>query len=133
MQINGKEMRDYVREYQRLNEKYKREGINVHTREKIANDMGLSVQQADRYKKIYLLISEIQELIFTDQIGMSNVYPIASHNVAEQHEIYGILQSAIRDNYKMSRSCVMQIVSEYRNGKRIWDEIKPKCSSYVSA
>lgn len=132
MQINGKEMRDYVREYQRLSEKYKREGINVHTREKIANDMGLSVQQADRYKKIYLLISEIQELIFTDQIGMSNVYPIASHNIAEQHEIYGILQSAIRDNYKMSRSCVMQIVSEYRNGKRIWDEIKPKCASYAS-
>lgn len=132
MQTKGKDMRDYVREYQRLIEKYEREGIKVHTREKIAKDMGLSVQQADRYKKIYLLISEIQELIFSNQIGMSSVYPIASHTIVEQREIYSILQSAIRDNYKLSRSCVLQIVIEYRNGKRVWSEIKPKCFSYTS-
>ena len=82
MKIKGQEIREYVREYRRLIDKYKREGVKVHTRKRIANDMGLSVQQADRYKHIYSLISEIQELVYTDVIGMSNAYPIDSHSVA---------------------------------------------------
>lgn len=131
MQIKGQEMREYVREYQRLIDKYKLEGIKVHTRKRIANDMGLSVPQADRYKHIFLLISEIQELIFTDVTGMSSVYPIASHSVAEQYEIYSILQGAIKENYKMVRPCIAQIVNEYRSGKRFWSEIKPACFMYA--
>ena len=117
MGTKGQEMREYVREYQRLADKYKREGLKVHTRTLIANDMGLSVQQADRYKHIYLLISEIQELIFTNQIGMSSAYPIATHSVAEQYEIYHILQEAVQEKYKMVRPCVTQIVNEYRRHK----------------
>lgn len=131
MQIKGQEMREYVREYQRLIDKYKREGVKVHIRKRIANDMGLSIQQADRYKHIFLLISEIQELIFTDVTGMSSVYPIASHSVAEQYEIYSILQGAIKDNYRMVRPCITQIVNEYRSGKRFWSEIKLACSAYA--
>lgn len=131
MKIKGQEIREYVREYQRLIDKYKREGIKVHTRMRIASDMGLSVQQADRYKHIFLLISEIQELIFTDKIGMSSVYPIATHSVAEQYEIYHILQEAIHEKYKMVRPCIAQIVSEYRRGNKIWEEIKPACSRYA--
>lgn len=131
MKIKGQEIREYVREYRRLIDKYKREGVKVHTRKRIANDMGLSVQQADRYKHIYSLISEIQELVYTDVIGMSNAYPIASHSVAEQHEIHIILQDAINDNYKLVRSCIAQIVNEYRRGKRVWNEIKPSCTVYA--
>lgn len=131
MQTKGQEIREYVREYQRLIDKYEREGIKVHTRKRIANDMGLSVQQADRYKHIFSLISEIQDLVFTDIVGMSNVYPIASHSVAEQYEIYSILQGAIKENYKLVRPCITQIVNEYRSGKRLWSEIKSACSAYA--
>ena len=137
MKIKGQEIREYVREYRRLIDKYKREGVKVHTRKRIANDMGLSVQQADRYKHIYSLISEIQELVYTDVIGMSNAYPIASHSVAEQHEIHIILQDAINDNYKMVRSCIAQIINEYRSGKfgrneprSVWsDKLRCSCGS----
>ena len=61
MKLSGAQIREYTRDYQRLVEKYASEGITVHTRERIAKDMGLSVQQADRYKKINLLITDIQE------------------------------------------------------------------------
>lgn len=132
MRITGNEMREYTRDYQRLIDKYKREGINVHTRKKIANDMGLSIPQADRYKRISLLISEIQELIFAEVIGMSSSDPIASHSVTEQYEIYSILQGAIQENYRLVRQCVAQIVNEYRMGKRDWCEIKDSCSIYAS-
>lgn len=131
MKIKGQEIREYVREYQRLMDKYEREGLKVHIRLRIAHDMGLSIQQADRYKHIFSLISEIQKLIFTDQIGMSSVYPIATHSVAEQYEIYRILQEAIAEKYKMVRPCITQIVSEYRRGNKNWEEIKPMCVMYA--
>lgn len=64
--LTGTQIREYTRDYQRLVEKYANEGIVSHARERIAKDMGLSIQQADRYKKINSLISEIQELVYSD-------------------------------------------------------------------
>lgn len=130
MKNNGLETRDSVRDYQRCQEKYEEEGIK-HTREKIAKDMGLSVQQADRYKQIAELISDIQELVFNSTLGMSSVQPISTHSRAEQYEIYNILQDAISENCTLTRDCIAKIVREYRNGKRLWSEIKPACTAYV--
>lgn len=124
MKITGTQIREYTRDYQRLVEKYANEGIIVHTRERIAKDMGLSVQHADRYKKINSLISDIQELVFTDVIGMSSTFPIATHADWEQQEIKDILFDAIRDHNKLTRPCVKHIVDEYRSGKKEWEEIK---------
>lgn len=125
MKITGSQMREYTRDYQRLVEKYTGEGIVVHTRTRIAKDMGLSVQQADRYKKINSLIADIQELVFTNVIGMSSSFPIATHADWEQQEINEILHDAINDHCMLTRSCIKHIVNEYRSGKKTWVEIKP--------
>lgn len=124
VKLTGTQIREYTRDYQRLVEKYANEGIVSHTRERIAKDMGLSIQQADRYKKINSLISEIQELVYSDVLGMSNSFPIATHFAWEQHEIKEILFDAIRDNCTLTRPCVKHIVDEYRSGKRHWKDIK---------
>lgn len=128
MKLSGAQIREYTRDYQRLVEKYASEGITVHTRERIAKDMGLSVQQADRYKKINLLITDIQELVFSCDLGMSSSFPIATHFAWEQHEIKEILFEAIRDGCILTRPCVKHIVDEYRLGQKHWSDIK---SSYV--
>lgn len=124
MKLTGTQIREYTRDYQRLIEKYESEGLAVHTREKIAREMGLSVQQADRYKKINSLVSDMQELVFTEVMGMSSSFPIATHAVWEQYEIKQILDEAMRDHCVLSRPCVKHIVDEYRSGKRHWEEIK---------
>ena len=41
MKLSGAQIREYTRDYQRLVEKYASEGITVHTRERIAKDMGV--------------------------------------------------------------------------------------------
>lgn len=125
MKLIGTQIREFTRDYQRLSEKYANEGIVSHTREKIAKDMGLSIQQADRYKKMNSLISEIQELVFSDILGMSTSFPIATHSAWEQHEIKEILFDALHDNYALTRPRVKHIVDEYRSGKRHWADIKP--------
>lgn len=124
MNLTGTQIREYTRDYQRLEEKYANEGIVSHTRERISRDMGLSIQQADRYKKMNSLISDIQELVFDKVIGMSSSFPIATQSDWEQHEIKEILYSAIHDNWKLTRPCVKHIVDEYRSGKRDWTDIK---------
>ena len=95
-------------------------------REEVANRLGISVQQADRYKQFNKIILPVWDMVRNEEIGMSSVLPMASHTPEEQAEIYDIIVECVHsmdDDEKPNRKTVKMIIDKYREGKRSWQEI----------
>ena len=107
-------------------------GFSGNPRLETALRMGLSKQQADRYRYFAYTVPEVQNLVREGKSGLTNLAIIASHPEAEQREIYSILQEAIKDDCRLIRDAVNQIVYKYRDGLKTWAEIKPSCLKFIA-
>jgi hypothetical protein len=91
-------------------------GFPENVREEIARRMGISVQQADRYKQLNKVIPQALELIRQESIGMSSLLPLATFDEAEQLEILKMLKNYMGSGQTLTRENVKEIVEAYRNG-----------------
>lgn len=108
----------------KMHEQYlKDSGFTGNKREEIAKRLGLSIQQADRYNTMNKVILPVWDMVSAEKVGMSSVLPMASHNEAEQEEIYGIMQEALSDGATLTRDCMKKLIDGYRDGKKSWSEI----------
>ena len=107
-----------------LHERYlKSIGFKGSLREEIAKRLDVSVQQADRYKKMNDVILPVWDMVRKEVVGMSSVLPMGVHPENEQVEIYEIMQVALKQGATLTRETVKAIVDGYRAGKKTWAEI----------
>ncbi|MDR3364813.1 MAG: ParB/RepB/Spo0J family partition protein [Clostridiales Family XIII bacterium] len=82
----------------------------------VAELLGMSKSQSDRYKYIAKTVPAIQELISSCELGMSNAVPIAKFKPAEQEEIATVLKGLLKDGEELTREYVRTICEGYQNG-----------------
>ena len=92
-------------------------------REEIAKRLGISVQQADRYKQMNRVILPIWDMVRAEEVGMSSVVAMATHSEAEQMMILGIMQDALKKGETLTRDAMKKIIDGFRAGKKTWAEI----------
>lgn len=103
----------------KMHEEYLNEsGFTGRKREEIAKRLGISVQQADRYKKFNDVILSVWGMVTEGIVGMSSVLPMATHNVQEQNEIYNLLKEHYENGNTLSREVCNKIIKAYREGKK---------------
>lgn len=85
-------------------------------REEIANRLGISMQQADRYNQMNKIIYPVWDLIRDEKVGMSSVLMMSSHPEEEQQEIYNMLIDCMNDGNKITRDLCENLIKAYRNG-----------------
>lgn len=108
----------------KMHEEYLNEsGFKGKKREEIAKRLGISVQQADRYKKFNDVIISVWEMVSNGIVGMSSVLPMATHSVEEQEEIYLLLKEYYDKNSNLTRETCNKIIKGYREGKKTLNEI----------
>ena len=108
----------------KMHEQYLMEsGFAGKIREEVARRLGLSVQQADRYNTMNKIILPVWDMVRAETVGMSSVQPMASHNEAEQKEIYSIMQDALKKGTTLTRDTMKKLIDGYRDGKKTWAEI----------
>lgn len=108
----------------KMHEDYlKRVGFKGSFREEIAERLGISVQQADRYNAMNKIILPVWDMVRAEIVGMSSVQPMAKHSEEEQGVIYNIMQEAMSKDVTLSRDTVKMIIDGFRNGKTTWAEI----------
>lgn len=122
--LKGSKIKDVYEKYEVWFKKTERIVIKGSRRKFIANKLGLSIQQTDRYKKLGDLIHEIREMVFEGILGMSCAQEIASRPEYEQREIYSIMEKAQIENIEFTRNLMKKIVFEYQSGKLSWPQIK---------
>lgn len=114
----------------KMHETYLNEsGFTGNKREEIAKRLGLSIQQADRYKMMNKIILPVWDMIRKEQVGMSSVQPMAAHSEDEQLEIYCIMKEALDSGSTLTRDILKLIIDGYRNGKKEWGEIRSETST----
>lgn len=116
----------FVKRYKMHEEYLKESGFNGSIREEVAKRLGISVQQADRYKQFNKIILPVWDMVRNEEVGMSSVLPMATHTPEEQAEIYDIIVECIlsmEDGDKPNRKTVKMIIDKYRDGARSWDDI----------
>lgn len=116
----------FVKRYKMHEEYLKESGYNGSIREEVAKRLGISVQQADRYKQFNKIILPVWDMVRNEEIGMSSVLPMATHTPEEQTEIYNIIVECIlsmEDGEKPNRKTVKMIIDKYRDGAKSWDDI----------
>ena len=79
-------------------------------REEIANRLGLSTQQADRYAAMNKIILPIWDLIRAEKIGMSAVQPMATMEMEEQSKVYAMFIKYLESNERVSREVAGKII-----------------------
>lgn len=101
-------------------------GFKGSVREEVAKRLGLKVAQADRYNQINKVIMPFWDLIRSGAIGISSVTDsgLYTHTVEEQEEMLEIFNEALEQEIELNRSLCKKIVTDYRNGKKSWEEIK---------
>lgn len=103
----------------KMHEEYLNEsGFTGRKREAIAKRLGISVQQADRYKKFNDVILSVWGMVTEGIVGMSSVLPMATHNFQEQNEIYNLLKEHYENGNTLSREVCNKIIKAYREGKK---------------
>lgn len=108
----------------RMHEQYLKEsGYTGNIREAVAERLGLSVQQADRYNAMNRVIMPVWDMVRAEQVAMSAVAPLAAHTEEEQKEIVRIMEEAQKKGVTLTRDTVKKIVDGYREGKKTWAEI----------
>ncbi|MCL2412413.1 MAG: ParB/RepB/Spo0J family partition protein [Treponema sp.] len=83
-------------------------------REEIAERLGISVQQADRYNQMNKIILPVWNLVREDIVGMSSVLPMATLSLEEQKEIFEILKERSLNDIELTREKVKEIIKDYR-------------------
>lgn len=110
-----------------MHEQYLRSiGFKGSVREEIASRLGISVQQADRYKQVNSLIDDIRNMIKENRVGMSSVIAISSFDEDDQIAIYEMMLSAEEKDGKLTRDICKKIIDGYKAGTREYDEIEEK-------
>ena len=109
-------------------EKYLKEiGFKGNIRDEIANRLGVSIQQADRYKSLGKCIPEIQALVTEDKIGLSTATYIAPLDVEEQKRFYPLMLDALEDpdmKGVITRTQMPKIIKYFKMGLGSWESIK---------
>lgn len=116
----------FAKRYKMHEEYLKESNFQGSIREEIAKRLGISVQQADRYKQFNKIILPVWDLVRNEEVGMSSVLPMATHTPEEQNEIYDILVECIcsmEEDEKPNRKMIKMIIDKYRSGMRSWEEI----------
>ena len=124
----------FVKRYKMHEEYLKESGFSGSIREEVAKRLGISVQQADRYKQFNKIILPVWDLVRNEEVGMSSVLPMSSHAPEEQAEIYNIIvecMSSMGEDEKPNRKTVKMIIDKYREGARSWNEIVEMTSQRV--
>jgi len=99
----------------------KNNGFDGNIRDEIARRLGVSVQQADRYKAMNNVIPSVWEMVRKELVGMSSVLPLATFSVAKQKEIVVIMEECLDLGNALTRSEVKLIVECYKAGMRTYD------------
>lgn len=109
-------------------------GFKGSVSEEVAKRLGLSVQQADRYKQFNRIILPVWDMVRNDEVGMSSVLKMAKHPADQQEEILTMLIQAKEAGQRLSREVCNKIISAYREGKRSWLEVtQGNFGSYITA
>lgn len=98
-------------------------GFKGSQREEIAKRLGISIQQADRYKTFNKIVLPIWDMVREEIVGMSSVLPMASHSAEEQTEILEIMNDCLKNDEKLTRDVCDKIIKGYRSGKKSYVEI----------
>lgn len=98
-------------------------GFKGALREEVASRLGISTQQADRYKSFNKIILPVWDMVRDETVGMSSVLPMAKHTIEEQEEILTILKEALEDKQNLTRDLCNQIIKGYREGKKSYLDI----------
>jgi ParB/RepB/Spo0J family partition protein len=113
----------YARRYKMHEEYLVDAGFTGSLREEIAKRLGMSVQNADRYKQFTKIILPVWDMVQAEKVGMSSVLPMASHPVAEQEEILSVLNECLESGGKLTREMCDKIIKGYRDGKKSFNQI----------
>ena len=124
----------FCKRYKMHEEYLKSIGFKGAIAEEVANRLGLSRKQADRYKTFNRIILPVWDMVRAEEVGMSSVLKMATHPVDQQEEILQMLKQAEAENISLSREMCDKIITAYRNGKRSWLEVKQgNFGSYMQA
>ncbi len=114
----------FVKRYKEHEKLLIRQGFDGNIREEIANRLGLSVKQADRYKALGKLIPEIQNKIVEETIGSSSAMPIVPLSESDQRKFNKILDDALADGANLTRDYVNKMVKFFKAEIWSWEAIK---------
>ncbi len=113
----------YCKRY-KMHEQYLAEtNFSGDIRREIAKRLGVSVQQADRYKTFTKIILPVWDMVRAETVGMSSVLPMASHSPEEQEEILLILKDCITQGKELTRETCSFAIKGYRSGQKTYAEI----------
>lgn len=106
-----------------LHENYLRETkFEGNVRGAVAERLGLSVSQADRYAAFNKIIPPVWELVKDGAVGMSSVLPMAPYTEDEQKEIYKRIKELLSDGVTLTRGKCESLIAIYRDKKNGQDE-----------
>jgi len=92
-------------------------GIEGNHREIIAERLGLSVAQADRYAAFEKIIEPVWDMVQSGSVGMSSVLMMASHTPEEQSEIFESMRELLGDGLELTRQRIESLIKVYREKK----------------
>ncbi len=99
-------------------------GFKGDERKEIADRMGLSVAQADRYKRFSRIISPVWDMVKAGRVGMSSVLQMAAQSEANQNIMYTMLCDAEAAGKELTRNyCENVIFAAFAEGKQKFSEI----------
>lgn len=102
-------------------------GFEGNIRDEIANRLGVSIQQADRYKALGKCIPEIQAMVAEDKLGLSTATYISPLDKADQKKFYPIMLDAIADpdmKGVITRSQMPKMIKYFKMELWTWEAIK---------
>jgi len=91
-------------------------------KQEIAKRLGISISQVDRYTAMNRIILPVWDMIRDEVASISGVFPLASHQLEEQEEIYSMMTECLNSGASLSRDMILTIVKAYRDGKRTYQE-----------
>lgn len=113
----------YCKRYKMHEEYLKESGFKGSIREEIAKRLGLSPQQADRYKQMNEIILTVWDMIKDGKVGMSSVLPMAQFRPDEQEEIVEMFNDCLANGGNLTREACKKMIDGYRDGKKSYLEI----------
>lgn len=108
----------YARRYRMHEEYLKESGFEGSIREEVAKRLGLSVQQADRYRQFNKVIQPVWEMVARKEVAVSSVVPMAPLSPEDQSCVVESMRSCLESGIKLTRKRVKAIV-EAHQGKSI--------------
>jgi len=100
------------------------EGVSVGIRKAIADRMGLSPQQADRYDAMNRVIESVWDMVSNGEVGLSSVVPLAVHTPEEQAEIFVMMRECEESGARLTREAVRLIVDAFKEGAKSYEEAR---------